>query len=150
MYLSDDMKDLLRIFNRNQVTYAVCGGFAVARYGFVRMTQDLDLLIDPSPENAAAVMKSLREFGFGNAGIELQHLTAPSTAITLGTQPNQIDLLTKMSSAQTSEILQRAEFFDLDGTHVPVVAKSDLIQAKKEANRPKDRIDLEELQNPAS
>jgi hypothetical protein len=54
-----------------------------------------------------------------------------------------------MSSAQTSEILHRAEFFDLEGALVPVVAKADLIQAKKEANRPKDRIDLEELQNSA-
>ena len=147
MYLSDDMKDLLRIFNRNQVSYAICGGFAVAKHGFVRMTLDLDLLINPSPENAAAVMAALTDFGFGSAGIELQHLTDPSTAITLGMQPNQIDLLTKMSSTTTSEILQRAENSEIDGIPVPVVSKADLIFAKKEANRPKDRIDLEELQS---
>lgn len=145
MFLSDDMKDLLRIFNRNQVSYAVCGGFAVANHGFVRMTLDLDLLIDPAPENAANVLKSLAEFGFGAAGIELQHLTAPSTAITLGMQPNQIDLLTKMSSASTTDVLNRAEETLLEGLPVRIVSKADLILAKQEANRPKDRIDLEEL-----
>ena len=147
MYLSDDMKDLLRIFNRNQVSYAICGGFAVANHGFVRMTLDLDLLINPSPENAVAVMAALTDFGFGSAGIKLQHLTNPATAITLGMQPNQIDLLTKMSSTPTSEILQRSEQSEIDGIPVPVVSKADLIFAKKEANRPKDRIDLEELQS---
>lgn len=77
MYLSDDMKELLRIFNRNQVSYAICGGFAVAKHGFVRMTFDLDLLIDPAPENAKAVIQSLDEFGFGSAGIERRHLIDP-------------------------------------------------------------------------
>ncbi|MCC5849942.1 MAG: hypothetical protein JJU29_17790 [Verrucomicrobia bacterium] len=145
MFLSDDMKDLLRIFNRRNVSYAICGGFAVAKHGFVRMTLDLDLLIDPSTENAEKVLAALVEFGFGSAGIELHHLTAPSTAITLGAQPNQIDLLTKMSSASTREVLGNAESTDLDGIPVRVVSKSDLLQAKREANRPKDRIDLEEL-----
>lgn len=109
------------------------------------MTLDLDLLIDPAPENAANVLKSLAEFGFGAAGIELQHLTAPSTAITLGMQPNQIDLLTKMSSASTTDVLNRAEETLLEGLPVRIVSKADLILAKQEANRPKDRIDLEEL-----
>ena len=147
MYLSDDMKDLLRIFNRNQVSYAVCGGFAVASHGFVRMTLDLDLLIDPAPENAVRVLKSLEEFGFGSAGIELRHLTAPSTAITLGMQPNQIDLLTKMSSAPTADVLRRAGETLLEDLPVRIVSKADLILAKREANRPKDRVDLEELQS---
>jgi hypothetical protein len=147
MYLSDDMKELLRIFSRNQVSYAVCGGFAVANYGFVRMTLDLDLLIDPSPENASAVLNSLREFGFGDAGIELHHLTEPATAITLGMQPNQIDLLTRMSTTPTPDILQRAEETLLEDIPVRIVSKADLVVAKKEANRPKDRIDLQELQN---
>ena len=147
MFLSDDMKDLLRIFNRNQVSYAICGGFAVAKHGFVRMTLDLDVLIDPSNENAKNVLAALDEFGFGGAGIELGHLTEPSTAITLGAQPNQIDLLTKMSSTPTPDILRNAEETDLDGITVRVVSKADLIDAKQEANRPKDRIDLEELQS---
>jgi hypothetical protein len=147
VYLSDDMKDLLRIFNRNRVSYAVCGGFAVAKHRFVRMTLDLDLLIDPEAENAAAVMASLQTFGFGEAVIGMEHLTAPDSAITPGEQPNQIDLPTRMSSTPTFEILKRADISRFDDLEVPVASKEHLIHAKTEANRPKDRIDLEDLEN---
>jgi hypothetical protein len=146
MLISDDMRDLLRIFNRLQVSYALCGGFAVAHHGFVRMTMDLDLLIDPARENAELVYAAMCEFGFGGAGFTVDDLANPASAITLGVQPNQIDLLTRMSSTPTRDVLSRAEPTRIDDIPVPVVCRADLIQAKREANRPKDRIDLLELE----
>lgn len=145
MYLSDDMKDLLRLFHQHQVQYAVCGGFAVAHHGFVRMTLDLDLLLDPDAQNAKRAFAALAEFGFGDAGFTSEDLMKPDTAVTLGEQPNQIDLLTRMSSRPPAEVIRNSVPADLDGVPVRVVAKEDLLQAKREANRPKDRIDLEEL-----
>jgi len=147
MYLSDDMKELIQLFHQADVSFAICGGFAVAHHGFVRMTLDLDLLIDPAPENGKKVLRALTQFGFGDVGVTEKSLSTPGTAITLGAQPNQIDLLTSMSSAPTSEILNRTEPTLLDGIPVQVVSKPDLLQAKREANRPKDRIDLEELES---
>lgn len=147
MYLSDDMKELLRLFHTADVSCAICGGFAVAHHGFVRMTLDLDLLIDPSPENAQNVFRALVRFGFGDAGISPADFTRSDAAITLGEQPNQVDLLTRMSSASTADILKRSEPAELDGIPVRVVCRADLLQAKREANRPKDRLDLEELES---
>ncbi len=48
MLLSQDMKDLINIFERNNVKYIVVGGFAVIAYGYMRTTQDIDFLIYPS------------------------------------------------------------------------------------------------------
>ena len=146
MYLSDDMKELILLLHKADVSFAICGGFAVAHHGFVRMTLDLDLLIDPSRDNAKKVLEALTDFGFGESGITEKDLSTPGTAITLGAQPNQVDLLTSMSSAPTDKILERSESTSLDGIPVQVVSKPDLLQAKREANRPKDRIDLEELE----
>ena len=146
MLISDDMRDLLRLFNQHGVSYALCGGFAVAHHGFIRMTLDLDLLIDPAAENARRVLGALRDFGFGEAGITLETLQNPASAITLGAQPNQIDLLTRMSSAKTADVLARADQTRIDDIPVRVVSKPDLIQAKREANRPKDQLDLQELE----
>ncbi len=146
MLISDDMRDLLRIFNRRQVSYALCGGFAVAHHGFVRMTLDLDLLIDPARENAERVYAAMCEFGFGGAGFTVEDLANPASAITLGVQPNQIDLLTRMSSTPTRDVLSRTEYTRIDDIPVPVVCRADLLHAKREANRPKDRIDLLELE----
>ena len=45
------------------------GGHAVNYYGYIRTTQDMDLLIYPSHPNALRIMAALDEFGFGGAGI---------------------------------------------------------------------------------
>ena len=147
MFVSDDMRDLLRLFHEHGVSFAVCGGFAVAHYGFVRMTLDLDLLIDPAPENARRVFDALVEFGFGDAGITVDSIQRADAAFTLGAPPNQIDLLTKMSSVPASEVLGRSVDAEIDGVPVPVVAREDLVFAKREAGTPKGRLDLEELEN---
>jgi len=148
MWLSKDMRELLRLLQKHQVTFAVCGGFAVAYHGHVRMTADFDLLIGPDRENARRLMAALREFGFGHAGFDEEGLTRPGVAITLGVQPNQIDLLTSMSSQDTAEVLRNAEAGELGGFHVKFVSRDDLIRAKREAARPKDLSDVEELCRP--
>jgi len=63
------------------------------------MTMDVDLLIEPTEENANRVMSALIEFGFGDAGIPKSAFMNEGTAITLGVQPNQVDLLTSISRA---------------------------------------------------
>ena len=145
MFFSDDMRELVQLFLKHDVKFAVCGGFAVAHYGFIRATMDFDLLILPERENARHVMAALAEFGFGSAGLSEAAFTRPGTAITLGAQPNQIDLLTSMSSSATDEVINHASEVVIHGVRMNVVSLEDLLIAKKETKRPKDRIDYEEL-----
>ena len=42
------MRDLIDLLNAREVRYALVGGHAVNYYGYVRATQDVDLLIYPS------------------------------------------------------------------------------------------------------
>lgn len=146
MYFSDDMKELVTLFNTHGVDFAVCGGFAVAHYGFVRMTMDFDLLILPSEENSGKIMLALCAFGFGDAGFSEKDFQREGAVITLGEQPNQIDLLTSMGSQSTAEILSHAESVEIEGLAMNVVNYQDLLAAKKEAGRAKDRIDVDELE----
>ena len=146
MFFSDDMRDLVVLFQKHGVEFAVCGGFAVAHYGFMRMTMDLDLLVLPSPENADRIVQALEEFGFGEAGFTAENFIEPGSAITLGEQPNQIDLLTSMSSQPTAEILEHANVIEIEGHKMNVVSYSDLLVAKRQAGRSKDLIDVEELE----
>jgi predicted nucleotidyltransferase len=145
MYFSDDMRELILLFKKHNVDFAVCGGFAVAHHGFVRMTMDFDLLVNPSQDNSKKIMSALEEFGFGQVGVSVEDFQMPGTAVTLGEQPNQIDLLTSMSSVPAGEILDRAVNARIGEVEVKVVSYEDLIVAKQEASRPKDRIDLDEL-----
>jgi hypothetical protein len=45
MALSDDMAELLSLFEKHEVEYVLVGGYAVNDYGYIRSTQDIDLLV---------------------------------------------------------------------------------------------------------
>ena len=143
--ISPDMQELLQLLLQHEVKFALCGGFAVSYYGFVRTTMDLDLLIYPSKENAARTIQALTAFGFGGSGIPEESFSKRGTAVTLGVQPNQIDLLTSISAETEDAVFTDLQFAQLWGLRIPVVSRRALLRAKKEAGRPKDRIDFEEL-----
>ncbi len=144
--LTRDMADFLRLLNRHQVTYAICGGHAVAFHGHSRLTMDLDILVLPSPDNARRLANVLQAFGFGDCGLPLQAFEREGAAVSLGVQPNQIDLLTSMSSQPTAEVLQNSQSARLSDLPVLIVARDDLLRAKRESARPKDLADLAELE----
>lgn len=143
--ISPDMRDFLALLIKHNVQFALCGGFAVTYYGFIRTTMDIDILVFPSEANAARIMQALAEFGFGHAGITPSAFENPGAVITLGAQPNQIDVLTSMSTESADAIFADLNLAEIWGMQIPVVSRRSLLQAKKEAGRPKDRIDYEEL-----
>ncbi|OGW81245.1 MAG: hypothetical protein A2Z83_00895 [Omnitrophica bacterium GWA2_52_8] len=56
-----------RIFKKLQkekVRYLVAGGMAVNLYGVPRMTNDLDILIDPSDANIKRLKKAIKTLGY--------------------------------------------------------------------------------------
>lgn len=48
-----DLRALLEALNESGVRFVVIGGVAVGAHGYVRGTEDLDLVPDPDPENLA-------------------------------------------------------------------------------------------------
>lgn len=56
----DDLARLGRALNAHQVRYVLIGGFAVIAHGGARTTKDVDLLIDPSPDNVAKIREALQ------------------------------------------------------------------------------------------
>lgn len=55
MQANSDFKDLLRLFNEDNVQYLIVGGYATIKYTEPRFTRDLDVRIDNSPQNAGLV-----------------------------------------------------------------------------------------------
>src|SRR5512140_766119 len=54
-------------FQTHNVRYVVIGGIAAVLHGVPRATFDLDILIDPTPENAQALLAALEAVNFGTA-----------------------------------------------------------------------------------
>lgn len=144
--ISDDIKYLLKLLNKYKVNYLICGGHAVAFYGYIRMTMDFDILIKPTKHNSLKMMKVLKDFGFGDLNIPQEAFIKEGTAITLGVQPNQIDLLTSISKKSTLDIFKRYKKGKIDNIEVKFVSFKDLIIAKKAAKRLKDLVDVKELE----
>ncbi len=140
------MKDLLGLFQRHGVQYVlVVGGFAVNYYGYVRTTQDIDLLVFPSADNAQRIMIALSEFGFGGAGIPQELFEREGSAVHLGTEPNRIDILTNLKGVSNSMIFAGSQIVDVDEVPVRIISFDHLVEVKRSSDRPRDLADADEL-----
>ncbi|MDX4061547.1 hypothetical protein Q6A90_04120 [Aliarcobacter skirrowii] len=63
MYLTDDYKDIIEIFNEFKVKYLISGAFAMSKLGYSRATYDIDLWVEKNKENAIKIYNALDEFG---------------------------------------------------------------------------------------
>lgn len=55
----EDVKLLARLLGEAGVRYALVGGYALAAHGYSRFTEDVDLLVDPSPDNTRRWVEAL-------------------------------------------------------------------------------------------
>lgn len=56
-----DLRSLLEALHAKEIRFVVIGGVAVAAHGYVRGTEDLDLVPDPDPENLERLTAALDE-----------------------------------------------------------------------------------------
>lgn len=144
--LTKDFEDFLNLLQKYGVKFVVCGGHAVGFYGYPRLTMGFDLLFQPDTDNAKKIIRVLNEFGFGSSGITESAFLEEGTAVTLGVQPNQIDLLTSVTNLLTCDIFKNAVKRKLEDFDVLYISKDDLIKCKKAVGRLKDLADIEELE----
>ena len=57
-------EDVFEKLNQKKVRYCVAGGVAAVLHGVMRMTIDLDLIIDMSPDNIDKFFEALSELGY--------------------------------------------------------------------------------------
>lgn len=146
--MNDDWTDVLAALATSGARFLVVGAHAMAVHGVPRGTQDLDVWIDPCPENAERVWLGLAAFGapLEELGIGLEDLRRSGTVIQLGLPPNRIDLLTGISGVADFESAwsERVEH-SFGGRRVPFIGRATLIRNKRESGRRKDLADLEAL-----
>ena len=104
MEIFPDFKELLASFNEHDVEYVIVGGYAVAFHGAPRYTGDIDLLVNPAPDNAGRIIAALTAFGFGSAGLSASDFAKPDAIIQLGVPPVRIDIITSASGVTWDEV----------------------------------------------
>jgi predicted nucleotidyltransferase len=124
--------------------YLVIGGIACILHGHIRATTDVDILIDPTLDNAARVLSGLSTVGYGFAKEWLPEEILAKPVTIIGDDPG-VDIFTVAWSVRYAGAITRATLVEVDGVSIPVVGLDDLI-ASKRTGRPLDAADIEVLE----
>ncbi len=131
--------------NSKGVEYLLIGGYAVAHHGYPRATNDLDVWIAATPENADRVVDAIAEFGFDAVREERTRFTQADQVIRMGVPPLRIEILTTIDGVTFPECFAGRVTANLDGLEVHLISLRDLRINKQASGRLKDLSDLEEL-----
>jgi len=143
---TNPFESVLAALSRAEVRYLVVGGVACALNGFVRTTEDIDLLVDAEPENLRRLLQVLARIGEGHAReLRVEDFTDEEGAVRLVEQ-FPIDIFVRMGGKRYSDMLPHARSLDRDPP-IPFVGAEGLIQLKSGSPRPQDQIDVEALRN---
>lgn len=151
---------IIRALDNAGARYLIVGGVAVVAHGYVRFTVDLDIFLDLEAENLKTALSALSRLGYRpRAPVNIADFADP--AIRRGWIEEKGMKVFSLSSAEhhSTEIDIFAEApFDFSAAHAQAVRLDvcpgvtaafvdldRLIAMKKRAGRPKDLLDIDEL-----
>jgi predicted nucleotidyltransferase len=135
----EDVRAICRALEENGARYVLIGGFAVILHGGERTTKDIDLLVDPDPDNIERLKRALSVLEDGAAG-EIEPGDLQKYRVVRVADEVMVDLLAAACAVTWAEASETALRFDLDGTTVVVADADTLIRTKRTA-RPSDAAD---------
>jgi hypothetical protein len=149
-----DFDALLTTLVQHQVEFIVIGGAAAIAHGSARLTQDLDIVYDRSPENVKRLVAALAHYHPYLRGVppglpfRWEHETlARGLNFTLVTSIGDIDLLGEIPGGGSyQDLCEGAINLQIFNTHCLCLSLPQLIRAKRAAGRPKDLEALAELE----
>lgn len=147
--MNSQIIEIWKYFSLNNVKYLTIGGFAVNIYGYGRNTGDIDIFIEDTDENRENLRVALKKAGIGDfENIKTMQFIPGWTDITLNFNL-RLDIMTSVKGLENTnfkELLEKAYITEISGIPVYFLDYENLIKAKKAANRPKDILDIEELE----
>lgn len=129
---------------RHRARYLTIGGAGMALNGLARPAPDLDLLLDPAPENLARVLAAVRDCGF----VQAPNVTVADVRncrVTYFSEHIQVDLLVATQGIRFDDAWERRRVCDWDGVPAIAAAPLDIVANKNAYRRPKDRVDIDAL-----
>ena len=138
--LLEDLVALCRDLNREGARYVVLGGMAVIQAGFVRATNDIDLLIETSSENQERVRRALMALPDGAvrdmAPDDLDRYVVVRVADEI-----VVDLMKSACGIDYAAAAALVDVVEIEGVPIPF-ASPRLLWRTKQTLRDKDKVDL--------
>ena len=141
--------DVWKHLSENNVNYLTIGGFAVNIYGYGRNTGDIDIFIEDTIANRENLRNAIKQIGLGDfESINTMQFIPGWTEFTLN-YGLRLDIMTAVKGLEDksfNSLLENATVVTIGETPVFFIDYDNLIIAKKASNRPKDILDIEELE----
>ncbi len=134
-----DVARICRALNESGARYLLIGGFAVIAHGAGRLTKDIDLLIDDTPENVARVKRALSVLA-DNAAAEVANDDVQRHVVVRVADEVVVDLMGRACGISFAEAAADAETLERDGVAIRVASPQTLIRLKN-TPRPQDALD---------
>jgi predicted nucleotidyltransferase len=134
--------DVLAALNRENVRYVVVGGLAVVMHGHKRDITDLDIVVEPSPNEAQRCLNALACAGF------IPTIPLPVHLLTvirlLDPSMREVDLFVRFQ-IPFAELWSNSKAVKLGIQTVRIAALEHLLRLKLRTPRPHDDQDVEAL-----
>jgi predicted nucleotidyltransferase len=136
---------LLESLARAEVKFIIVGGVAVALNGFVRTTDDVDILIERSPENIDRLLATLGSFGEGHAReLSPKDFDEAEGAVRV-IEDFPLDIFTVMRGELYGDLAGDLRQTTINGMKVDFLSADGLIRLKTDSAREQDQIDIAAL-----
>lgn len=154
------LEAIFRALNEAGSRYLVVGGVAVIAHGYIRFTEDLDLVLDLSPDSVTAALTALENLGYRPIiPVPLRDFANPELRKDWTENRNMkvfnlvsdrhpdvsIDIFPKEPFAFDSEYATAIWNEITPNVRASMVSIPTLIALKTEANRPRDIDDIDKL-----
>ncbi len=135
-----DLVALAREFNRLGARYLVIGGVAINRLGFIRATEDIDLLIGRELANQALVKQAMRILP-DRAVDELGDEDLSQWVVVRVNDEITVDLMTEASGIRYDEAALSIDWVEIEDVSIPFASAELMLRFKTRAHRDKDLMD---------
>ena len=135
-----DLLELCRGLNDAGASYIVIGGMAMMQAGFLRATEDIDLLIDSSADNQERVRRALMLLP-DQAVRDMAASDVDKYTVVRVADEIVVDLMKSACGIEYEGAKADVMFVDIEGVKIPF-ASPDLLWKLKQTRREKDQLDL--------
>lgn len=136
------------------IRFVVIGGLALGSWGVIRGTKDCDVVPDPAPENLERLARLVVDLGghvqLGESLLGSERSIAAAMRggerLLIATQLGDLDVVQGLDGVPPyAELCAAAIDVELAEVTIPVCALEHLRAMKRAAGRPRDLVDLDDL-----
>ena len=147
MEVAADFDEFIACLTVHGVEFVIVGAYALALHGAPRFTGDLDVLVNPTLENATRLLKALADFGFPATDLTPASVADERRMIEMGVPPVQIHVMSAVSGVSWDDVWASRIEGPFGARTAPYIGRETLVRNKRAAGRLKDLADIDALRS---